>query len=1453
MSFEEFVPGRSWRGLKQFKLDAGSSYGIQQRLGYWTYRQYGVPASRQSSCRFILNLGGSDDYRGCYGIEEVVKKAFIRYRWPNLASVTGNLYKLDNQTSTWSVDSYRWRGTDPAQYVPIPFSPKTNEVGGDYADLVTLCDVLNNVPLASRRTELEKIMNVDGQLAVLAVCTTVADSDGLFNNMRELNNHYWYHREDTNKLEVLPWDADGSYVYQPYDTSAWKWFYETRPAQGGDTPSVLNAWIPNDRVARESFAAKVRQVVAGPLSTARSRADFINNQIRSHVTADPYKPISNAQFDADVQAVKDWIPQRISFLQGEMALPTVTITAVDGAASEPGSDTASFRVSRAGATSAPLTVDLAIAGTATNGSDYNSLGTSVTISRGQGSVTVTVTPRDDTSYEGSETVTLTIAGHPSYVIGASSGATLTIADNESPAAGPTVTVSATDAGASEPGTNRGTFTVSRTGSTSASLAVTFTVGGTATPGSDYASIGTSVTIPAAESSATVAVTPSDDTEIEPAETVILTLAPGASYTVASPSSATVTIQDDDGAGTVTASFQDGTAGYSGTRDTYIVQSSPDSNFGAAPEDRVDGELTTGSGDDVFALLKWDLSSIPPGSAVGSATITLNITNPSADPYEVYELKRGWTEAQATWNVAATGAAWQSAGAQGSMDRGTASLGTLTPAAPGTYVLTFNSAGRTLVRSWIDSPASNFGILIAGPANLDGAAFDSREGTTAAGRPKLTVIYTPGTPPPTGLAATYYDNMDFTGATVTRTDPRIDFDWTTGSPAAGIGADTFSVRWSGRVQPVAGETYTFHTVTDDGVRLWVNGELLVDRWVDQGPIEWSGAVALEAGAKVTILMEYYENGGGASAQLFWSSPSTPRQVIPQSRLDPESGPPDSRDNDGDGIPNDQDPDDDNDGIPDLQDPDRDGDGAANVVETAAGTDPDDRSSVPGGGGGGGGGGCGATGLEALAWLGLLAGLKRVRGIFLLWGVAAITLSCGTAQADPREAGPLRVHAANSRYFSDGSGKPVYLTGTHTWANLQDVGPSDPPPAFDFAAYLDLLRANNLNFIRLWRMELTRFHDDKEELWGRGWKTVAPHPWLRTGPGTARDGKPKFDLKRFDPAYFERLRARVKAAGERGVYVGIMLFEGWHLLGNPAAWVHHPFHPDSNVNGVNGDPNGDGKGSEAYSLEVPAVLECQKAYVNQVIDTVNDLDNVVYEIANENAVGVSKDWQYHLIEHIQRYEKGKPGRHPVGMTSLAWSFASAAGNDLLYASPAQWISLAQTTRFDSAKDPYASNPPAADGRKVSLLDSDHIGWKIYIDDAAFTRAWVWKSFLRGHNPILMENLRDREGWIAGRKAMGHTRAYAERMDLGGATPQDALASTGYCLARAGKEYLAYQPASGAFTLALAEGAYAVEWFDPQQGTSAAGGTVSGPGAVSFAPPFPGPAVLHLKSVAPPQRER
>jgi hypothetical protein len=142
---------------------------------------------------------------------------------------------------------------------------------------------------------------------------------------------------------------------------------------------------------------------------------------------------------------------------------------------------------------------------------------------------------------------------------------------------------------------------------------------------------------------------------------------------------------------------------------------------------------------------------------------------------------------------------------------------------------------------------------------------------------------------TGLTGQYYDNPDFTSLKLTRIDPAVDFDWAAGSPDPSLGVDTFSVRWTGQVEAPVSGTYTFYTVTDDGARLWVNNQLLIDKWIDQPATEWSGTMALTAGQKYDVKLEYYENGSDASAHLLWSAGALAKQPIPQDRLYPSSGP------------------------------------------------------------------------------------------------------------------------------------------------------------------------------------------------------------------------------------------------------------------------------------------------------------------------------------------------------------------------------------------------------------------------------------------------------------------------------------------------------------------------------------------------------------------------------------
>jgi Family of unknown function (DUF6298)/Putative collagen-binding domain of a collagenase/Protein of unknown function (DUF4038) len=455
---------------------------------------------------------------------------------------------------------------------------------------------------------------------------------------------------------------------------------------------------------------------------------------------------------------------------------------------------------------------------------------------------------------------------------------------------------------------------------------------------------------------------------------------------------------------------------------------------------------------------------------------------------------------------------------------------------------------------------------------------------------------------------------------------------------------------------------------------------------------------------------------------------------------------------------------------------------------------------------------------------------------VWTLGVMLVMAVHAASAP---GPLRVCAENPRYFADTTGTPVYLTGSHTWAALQERAGPDTPP-FDYAGYLDFMQEHHHNLLRLWTWEHAAWMQFTDVT-----IRYEPNRYPRTGPGEALDGRPKFDVTRFGEAYFDRLRERVKAAGERGIYVMVMLFQGFSVeqkgtegvdptKGNP--WDGHPFSRANNINSIDGDPNGDGEGEETHALAVPETTRLQEAYVREVIDRLNDLDCVLWEISNESRA-TSTEWQYHLIDFIHEYERTKPKQHPVVMTVQL----PGGSNDVLFESPAEAIS-------PNPGSGYRDDPPDAHGRKVILNDTDHL-WGI-----GGEHPWVWKCFCRGQNPIFMDPYRDvRMGHTYNprfdpiRRNMGYARRYAERLDLRKAVPHDDLPSTGYCLANPGSAYVVYLPEGGSVTvdLAAADGTLQVEWLDPMTGETASGQPVQGGAVREFNAPFVGDAVLYVSS--------
>ncbi len=427
-------------------------------------------------------------------------------------------------------------------------------------------------------------------------------------------------------------------------------------------------------------------------------------------------------------------------------------------------------------------------------------------------------------------------------------------------------------------------------------------------------------------------------------------------------------------------------------------------------------------------------------------------------------------------------------------------------------------------------------------------------------------------------------------------------------------------------------------------------------------------------------------------------------------------------------------------------------------------------------------------------------------------------------------PLRVHPANPRYFMDETGKAVYLTGSHYWSNAPTTYQKwqhywQYRAEYNFEDYLNFMIANNQNFTRLWALGV--FHGPAG--------SEFPTPYLRTGPGLAHDGQSKFDLTRLDQRYYDLLRSMVQAAKDKGIYVDIMLFEGWWLHGRPNDhWPDHPYNPANNINDL------DLSLEQIHTLENSALVAIQEQYIRKVVDTVNDLDNVLFEIANEDGLG-SREWSYHWVNFIKNYESTKPYQHPVGMTYRYQEYGPdniAEKNQELFDSNADWVS------------PKEQSPTAetADGRKVSILDTDHIC--PFQPDKNCGPGFIWQAFLHGHNPIIMDVAGTGNG-SAGlekfRRDSGHTRRFAERMDLVAMVPSDNLVTKGpgYCLA-SDREYLVYLPNGGSVTIDLhnTEGTVSVEWFNPVNGESSSASSVTGGVSQEFTSPYSGESVLYLK---------
>src|ERR1051325_5441070 len=412
-----------------------------------------------------------------------------------------------------------------------------------------------------------------------------------------------------------------------------------------------------------------------------------------------------------------------------------------------------------------------------------------------------------------------------------------------------------------------------------------------------------------------------------------------------------------------------------------------------------------------------------------------------------------------------------------------------------------------------------------------------------------------------------------------------------------------------------------------------------------------------------------------------------------------------------------------------------------------------------------------------------------------------------------AGPLRVNPSNPRYFVDSNGIPVYLAGTYLAHEQLALGLED------FGSYLDFLQSEKHNLTRLWAWEQTP---------ATAKSPITTLPYLRTGSAQALDGGAKFDLLQFNQNHFDQLRARVIQAAQRGVWVSVVLFQSLESSSKKKQdkpWYRNPFNRDNNVNGVNGDPDGNGTGDEAYNLTIPAITSLQEAYLRKVVDSWNDLDNVLYELSGDGSLG-NAAWQNYIITYLKNYQATKGTQHPVGV-----SYSDGKEADEIFAGPADWIIA------------YGADlkPPLAEGGKVLFLEMNPRLLKRSTSTQGF-----WTAFTRGFNVIAKEF----DSFSPSVSESLHTTiaqlaAYSEIINLASIASSDAVCSTHYCLVNPGNEYLIYLPSGTrlAVDLSTTQQDFLLTWFDPTSGQTIAGNPIAGGAQITVQSPFRGPAMLHM----------
>ncbi len=291
VDFNKYVAGQEYYGYKSLVIDnlTTDASMLRERLSFLVFEAMGIQSPRNAHARLTVN----GEYWGVFALVEPVSKPFLKQR---LGEESGTLFDYE-----WrEYYDFRWRGGDPAEYVPEPFEPETNESHPDVADgLVAFIDTMNHAPDAGFAAAMGPRIDVDRFLTHVAVENALAEGDGVVGD-QGLNNFYLYEYGQKNRFVFIPWDKDNT-----FRSGSW-------PLYRNLDKNVLTRRLTADPAKLKVYADAVQRATSSYVNPRwlTPQLETAHKQIQSAVLADTKKPFTNGQFEAAVDGVRGVIAAR---------------------------------------------------------------------------------------------------------------------------------------------------------------------------------------------------------------------------------------------------------------------------------------------------------------------------------------------------------------------------------------------------------------------------------------------------------------------------------------------------------------------------------------------------------------------------------------------------------------------------------------------------------------------------------------------------------------------------------------------------------------------------------------------------------------------------------------------------------------------------------------------------------------------------------------------------------------------------------------------------------------------------------------------------------------------------------------------------------------------------------------------------------------------------------------